>query len=94
MNEYLKKMGKIVGIDEEVSEVYFRGNKRFEEVSPKYELLSTHCGRRTFVVNALSLGIPAEVIMRWTGHSDHKAMKPYVAIVDELKRSEMDKFNQ
>ena len=93
MNKYLKIMGEKAGINERITEVYFIGNKRIEETSFKYELLSTHCGRRTFVVNALSLGIPSEVIMRWTGHSDHKAMKPYVAIVDDLKRSEMDKFN-
>jgi hypothetical protein len=31
--------------------------------------------------------------MKWTGHSDYKAMKPYVKIVDALKESEMDKFN-
>jgi tyrosine type site-specific recombinase len=34
-----------------------------------------------------------EVIIRWTGHSDYEAMKPYVAIVDELKRKEMNKFD-
>ena len=94
MNEFLKDMGKIVGLDTPTRIVYFRGNKRYEEIKPKYELLSTHCGRRTFVVNALSLGIPSEVIMRWTGHSDYKAMKPYVKIVDELKKAEMNKFNR
>jgi len=42
------------------------GNQRYEEVHPKYSLLTTHCGRRTFIVNALYLGIPAEVVMRRT----------------------------
>ena len=32
--------------------------------------------------------------MKWTGHSDYKAMKPYIKIVDKLKVSEMDKFNK
>lgn len=31
--------------------------------------------------------------MKWTGHSDYKAMKPYIDVVDELKASEMQKFN-
>ena len=48
---------------------------------------------RTFVVNYLRLGISAEVIMKWTGHSDFTAMKPYVAIVDELKKESMAKYN-
>ncbi len=39
-------------------------------------------------------GIPAEVIMMWTGHSDFYAMKPYIEIVDKLKANEMQKFNK
>lgn len=93
MNEYLKEAAEAAGIDEPVRIVYFKGNKRFEEVSPKFALLTTHCGRRTFVVNALRLGIPAPVIMEWTGHSDYKAMKPYIKIVDAAKAENMSKFD-
>ena len=93
MNDYLKDIGKRMKFDTPIRQVYFKGNKRYEEVKPKYELLTTHCGRRTFVVNALTLGIPSEVIMRWTGHSDYESMKPYMKIVDKLKKSEMSKFN-
>lgn len=93
MNEYLKEIGKTIGLDTPVHLVYYKGGKRREEDRPKYELLTTHCARRTFVVNALRLGIPAEVIMKWTGHKDFKAMRPYVKIVDELKEQEMARFN-
>lgn len=93
MNEYLKELGELAEISEPQRVVYFKGNERIEEVHPKYALLTTHCGRRTFIVNALYLGIPAEVVMRWTGHSDYKAMKPYIKIVDTLKEQEMNKFN-
>lgn len=93
MNDYLKELGMKCGIDEPTRIVYFMGNERHEEVYPKYALLTTHCGRRTFVVNALRLGIPVEVIIRWTGHSDYKSLKPYVKIVDELKKKEMSKFD-
>lgn len=93
MNVHLKDLGEIIGMDQLQRIVYFKGNERIEEVYKKYELLTTHCGRRTFIVNALFLGIPAEVVMRWTGHSDYKAMKPYIKIVDLLKEQEMNKFN-
>jgi len=59
----------------------------------KYELLTTHCGRRTFIVNAIFLGIPTEVVMKWTGHEDFESMKPYLEIVDDLRITEMEKFN-
>lgn len=92
-NAYLKNLGLECGIDEPTRVVYFMGNERHEHVFPKYQLLTTHVARRTFVVTALYLGIPAEVIMRYTGHSSFSAMKPYVAIVDELKRKSMDLFD-
>lgn len=93
MNEHLKRLGQVAGLEEPTRIVYFKGNVRHEEVYPKWALLTTHCGRRTFVVTALELGIPVEVIMRWTGHSSYEAMKPYAKIVDELKKKAMSKFD-
>lgn len=93
MNAHLKILGQVCGIDEPTRIVFFQGNTRHEEVLPKWALLTTHCGRRTFVVTALQLGIPSEVIMKWTGHSDYSAMKPYIAIVDELKAKAMSRFD-
>lgn len=93
MNDYLKELAELAEIDELVTQSYYRGNNRIEEVFPKYALLSTHAGRRTFVCNALSLGIPPQVVMKWTGHSDYKAMKPYIDIADDIKASAMGKFD-
>lgn len=92
-NDNLKIIGGMAGLNSIQKVVYFVGNQRYEEYYKKYELLSTHCGRRTFIVNALYLGIPAEVVMSWTGHSSFASMKPYVKIIDELKKESMDKFN-
>lgn len=80
--------------DEPVLITTHSGRNRSEATMPKWTLLSTHCARRTFVVTALQLGIPIEVITRWTGHSDLKAMRPYIAIVDELKAKNMAKFDE
>lgn len=93
MNEYLKELGELAEINEIIRETYYRGNKRFDIETPKYALLGTHAGRRTFICNALSLGIPPQVVMKWTGHSDYKAMKPYIDIADEIKINAMEKFN-
>lgn len=93
MNDYLKELGELVGLDTPIATTYFVGNKRIEEINPKYALLGTHAGRRTFICNALSLGIPAQVVMKYTGHSDYKAMKPYIDIADNVKFEMMNKFN-
>ena len=47
----------------------------------------------TFIVNAISRGIPPSVVMTWSGLSDKKSMKPYIDIVDEIKASEISKTN-
>ncbi len=94
MNEYLKELAELAGINEPVRQTYYKGNERIDEVTPKYALLGTHAGRRTFICNALALGIPPQVVMKWTGHSDYKAMKPYIDIADDTKANAMSKFNQ
>ena len=94
MNDYLKELAEMAGIDEPVRQTYYRGNERIDEVTPKYALLGTHAGRRTFICNALALGIPPQVVMKWTRHSDYKAMKPYIDIADDIKANAMSKFNQ
>lgn len=94
MNEYLRELGELAGLTTPVRKVFFSGSERIEEVRPKYEYLTTHCGRRTFICIALALGIPANVVMKWTGHSDYAAMKPYIAISDKVKAEYMGRFNQ
>ena len=94
MNDYLKELAEMAGIDEPVCQTYYKGNERIDDVTPKYALLGTHAGRRTFICNALALGIPPQVVMKWTGHSDYKAMKPYIDIADDIKANAMSKFNQ
>ena len=68
MNDYLKELAELACIDEPVRQTYYRGNERIDEITPKYALLGTHAGRRTFICNALALGIPTQVVMKWTGH--------------------------
>jgi integrase len=94
MNEYVKELAKLAEINEPVRMIHYEGHTRVENVFPKYELIGTHAARRTFVCSALSLGIPAQVVMKWTGHSDYKAMKPYIDIADDIRAKSMKKFNQ
>ncbi|MDY3338906.1 tyrosine-type recombinase/integrase [Riemerella anatipestifer] len=93
MNEYLKELGKLAGIDEPINHTYFIGNKRNDESKPKYEYFSSHIGRRTFICLCISKGIPIQVIMKWTGHSDYQSMKPYIDVVDTTREIQMQKLN-
>ena len=93
MNDSLHDLCRLAGINEMVRKTYFRGKERIDEVKPKWEFVGSHTGRRTFICHALSMGIPPEIVMKWTGHSDYKAMKPYIDVVDEIKAESMKKFD-
>ena len=93
MNRDLKELCKLAGIEEEIRITTYKGNQRIDEIKKKHELVGTHTGRRTFIVNALSRGIAPNVVMKWTGHSDYKAMKPYIDIVDSIRAKEMTKMD-
>lgn len=93
VNLLLKQIGQLAHLDEPIQMVWYVGSQRREEVRTKQELLSTHCGRRTFICCSLAMGIPAETVMRWTGHSNYRSMKPYIAVADDTKRREMSKWD-
>lgn len=92
-NQYLKELCFTCGINRPVTVVDFRGSQRIEEVKPKWELMGTHCGRRTFISNALALGVPVTTVMAITGHSDFQAMKPYIEIAERAKKEAIGLFD-
>lgn len=94
MNKYIKEICKACEINEPICRTYYKGAERIDEIHPKYELIGTHCGRKTFICNALMLGIAPNIVMKWTGHRDYKSMKPYIDIADKAKEEAMNLFNR
>ena len=76
-NEHLKELGKLAGLKGEWIDYEFRLQEKIEVRIPKEDLAS-HTARRTFVVTAYNEGVPLDLIMLITSHSDVKAMKPYL----------------
>jgi len=89
MNHYLKDLGELCGFTTPITIVCYRAGQRVEETYPKYSLIGTHAARRTFICFALSNGVPPQVVMKWTGHSDYKAMRPYIDIAEKTKADAM-----
>lgn len=94
MNEYIKEVCELCEINNPITQTYYIGNTRYDETKPKFELIGTHAARRTFVCNALMLGIPSEIVMKWTGHCDYKTMKPYIDVTNKAKASAMALFDE
>ena len=93
LNDYLKEAAQVAGLDREIIQVYFKGNKRCEDTYKFWEQISCHDARRTFVCCSLALGIPVSVVMSITGHSNYEAMRPYIEVADETQKMQMEKWN-
>lgn len=94
MNDYIKILGELCGFVTPITKTAFIGGQRRDFTQPKWRLLGTHAGRRTFICFALSQGIPPQVIMAWSGHSDYKSMKPYIGVSNDTKQKAMRDFNK
>ncbi len=86
MNRYLKQVGAICELNASVTLTTIKAGKRVSTTYKTWQVMSTHMGRRTFISNAIGhFGIPPDVVMKWTGHKDYEAMRPYIEIADKSK---------
>ncbi|QLH52845.1 MAG: hypothetical protein CH6_0227 [Candidatus Kapaibacterium sp.] len=92
MNAYLKELCQLAGIDEMVTLTRYQGSKKIEISQPKYNLVSSHTARRTFVTLSLQKGMRPEVVMQITGHKDLKSFSRYIEITTRVKAQEMRKI--
>lgn len=82
-NEYIKEVAKIAGIDQMETIRKTIGGKIQTERKPKFELIGTHTGRRSFCTNMYLRGIPTYTIMAISGHKTEKSFIKYVRITKE-----------
>ncbi|WP_290456563.1 tyrosine-type recombinase/integrase [Muribaculum intestinale] len=88
-NRDMKKLALLAGIDTPVTVTEYVGGERRTRTVPKHELVSTHIGRRSFVVMCLSRGIAPQIVMKWTGHKHYTSMLPYINISDTSRHTAM-----
>ncbi len=88
-NEYLKILGKVAKLNEDIERVSYSGPNEKREIVKKHQLLSSHCARRTFITQSLERGLRPEVLMRITGHKDVKMLMKYVKITEKVVENEM-----
>lgn len=93
MNTFLKELCNLLGWTEGVRVVRFKGAIMYETRREKWELVSTHTARRSFVTNALELGIPPTLVMQLVGHKKMDIMKRYTRHNDKSLQEAISKFN-
>lgn len=90
-NKYIKELCKLAGINDPIEIIRYKGAQKQSTICRKYEVISAHTGRKTFATLSLEKGIPAETVMKITGHADYKSFQRYVKVTEERKRNEMQK---
>lgn len=88
-NAYIKDVMRIAGINEPITRRRTIEGMRKTEKFEKWQLVSSHTGRRSFASNAYSMGIPAVTIMAITGHKTEAAFLKYIKITKEQHAKKM-----
>ncbi|MBD2722205.1 site-specific integrase [Hymenobacter armeniacus] len=88
LNVALKEVGQRAGLNAVVERVRYRGALRQTETFRKWQLISCHTARRTFVTLALEQKIRPEVVMKVTGHSSWATFRRYVSISERTVEQE------
>ena len=98
-NEYVKELCKIIGFTEEVEGSVMNNigddkDKKYRKVKgayPKYMLVSSHIGRRSFATNFYGK-IPTPLLMSATGHTTEKQFLEYIKIAEVDSALELAKL--
>ena len=80
-NQRIKRVSKLAGLNEMIAtrrnKGFKNGNKSGEVIKPKYELVSSHIGRRSFVTHFYGK-MKIEDIMSQTGHKTESSFYTYL----------------
>ena len=76
-NIHLKAIGKKLKINDKIKFTHSKGNLKEEEIKEKWELITSHTARRTYITLAAENNIPDHTIMDITGIRDSGTLKKY-----------------
>jgi integrase len=81
-NKALQELGEHLGFNTMIIKYRVEGNanRPLEERVPKYKLMSSHTCRRSFCTNRILSGMPANLVMKISGHSNLKTLSEYVRL--------------
>ncbi len=86
MNKYLKELCQLAGIDDKIEVIEYKGTLKVFKSMPKYSLISSHTGRRSYATHLILKNVPMDIIMQYTGHKDLRSFAKYVNIPKETNK--------
>lgn len=89
INRYIKIVAERAGIDSEVGLIKNKDGQMVEVRGPKWQFITTHTARRTFITNAFSHNVPEHVIMAVTGIKRRETLMKYNKLEKEKSALEL-----
>jgi integrase len=77
INRSIKEVCEVVGFTDTVLYFLTKGGTRKDYYLKKYEMVSCHTARRSFITNLLSAGIPDNQVMQLAGIKKHATLLRY-----------------
>jgi integrase len=90
-NDYIKEICRLAGLDTPVTEQVMKGGERTTLTRPKWEAITTHVARKTFITRALQEGTPLTELLGFT-HSDLRSIQAYIGQSEEQRRGHVDRI--
>jgi integrase len=82
-NDYIKDAAKAAKIESEEVITKTIGGVLKSITMPKYDLITSHTGRRSFCTNMYKRGLPTLMIMSISGHKTEKSFLKYIKVRQE-----------
>ena len=77
INRSIKEVAEVAGLTQTVLYFLTKGGTRRDFYLKKYEMISCHTGRRTFITMLLNAGIPDNQVMQLAGIKKHATLLRY-----------------
>ncbi|MBQ7211100.1 MAG: tyrosine-type recombinase/integrase [Muribaculaceae bacterium] len=84
-NNVLRRICRLAGVSGAWEVSHRVGGKVVARRGERWEFVTTHTGRRTFVCNCIAAGVHLNVIMSLTGHRGLQSIKPYLNVGEETR---------
>jgi integrase len=93
-NRRLKEMAELAGLDRTILIKKIIKGKITEEMVPLYSKISSHIARKSFITNALILGMSETEVKTVSGHKDDRSFRRYVQLAEYARKKVTKTFSR
>lgn len=91
INREIKVVAKKAKINDRVLFTITKGGVRHDEYLEKWQMISCHTGRRSFITNLLRMGVSETLVMKLTGLKSHQTLARYNKMSEQDAATAMSK---